>query len=299
MSLRSLRLLLAARARPARAPAPHHRCPARSPPPALAAAAAARAPPAFPSRRPMATLGRAGSGPAEPSPATVSPADASRLVDLAHLVEGLKREPRRGWLRFGLPRPESVADHSWRLAFLAFVAGSAPGLDCGRCVRLALVHDVAECVVGDITPSCGVPKAEKHAREKAAVARMRDMLGAAAWAAVGADLEALWTEYEECSSPEALLVKDLDKLEMILQARLRRRRDAAVADAPSPAVCHPPPLVSRSLCFSVSLFLSGARVRAAGGRVPGRVLSLHDGQVPQHAGPRAAGGSGASPRGGR
>ncbi len=30
---------------------------------------------------------------------------------------------------------------------------------------MALVHDLAECLVGDITPYCGVSKEEKHRRE--------------------------------------------------------------------------------------------------------------------------------------
>ena len=35
-----------------------------------------------------------------------------------------------------------------------------------RCIKMALVHDLAESIVGDITPSCGVSKDEKHRREK-------------------------------------------------------------------------------------------------------------------------------------
>ena len=35
-----------------------------------------------------------------------------------------------------------------------------------RCIKMALVHDLAECIVGDITPSCGVSKEDKFAREK-------------------------------------------------------------------------------------------------------------------------------------
>lgn len=34
------------------------------------------------------------------------------------------------------------------------------------CMKLALVHDMAECIVGDITPYCGISKEEKHAKEK-------------------------------------------------------------------------------------------------------------------------------------
>lgn len=37
------------------------------------------------------------------------------------------------------------------------------------CMKLALVHDMAECIVGDITPYCGVSKDEKHAKERVSV----------------------------------------------------------------------------------------------------------------------------------
>jgi putative hydrolase of HD superfamily len=36
-------------------------------------------------------------------------------------------------------------------------------------MKLALVHDMAECIVGDITPYCGVSKDEKHAKERVSV----------------------------------------------------------------------------------------------------------------------------------
>lgn len=34
-----------------------------------------------------------------------------------------------------------------------------------RLIKMALVHDLAECLVGDITPFCGVSREEKHKRE--------------------------------------------------------------------------------------------------------------------------------------
>jgi putative hydrolase of HD superfamily len=69
---------------------------------------------------------------------------------------------------------------------MAFVAGSLPGFDAAKCVKMAIIHDIAEAVVGDITPHDGVTKADKHAREAAAVERMEVMLGPAAWATAGA-----------------------------------------------------------------------------------------------------------------
>jgi putative hydrolases of HD superfamily len=119
---------------------------------------------------------------------------------------------------------------------MAFVVSSLPGYDAQKCVKMALVHDLAEALVGDITPHDGVTKAEKHAREEAAMTRMQLTLTGAVqdgessssaasatiaakiWSTAGDEMLALWQEYEACSSPEALLLKDLDKLEMIMQA---------------------------------------------------------------------------------
>lgn len=90
------------------------------------------------------------------------------------------------------------------MTLLAFIAGSVPGIDAAKCVRLALVHDVAESIVGDLTPYCGVDKSEKHTREAAAMARLQDMLGTGAWALVGAQMKTLWDEYESTSLPPLL-----------------------------------------------------------------------------------------------
>ena len=137
---------------------------------------------------------------------------------------GGKRTKRTGWLRFGIEGTESIADHMYRMvrsaepelccvrsprlqSVMAFVCGSTPGYDMGKCVKLAIMHDIAEAIVGDITPLDGVPKAEKHAREAAAVSHMQQLMGGAAWARAGEELVALWNEYEGGATMEAKLLK--------------------------------------------------------------------------------------------
>jgi len=105
----------------------------------------------------------------------------------------------------------------------------SPPYDINRCIKIALVHDLAEATVGDITPHCGVSDATKHDLELEAITGMtsRLALGGGSDAttnattptsAVGAEILELWKEYEAGATPEAKLVKDMDKLEMILQA---------------------------------------------------------------------------------
>ncbi|XP_054542242.1 5'-deoxynucleotidase HDDC2 isoform X4 [Pan troglodytes] len=83
-----------------------------------------------------------------------------------------------------------------------------------RCVRLALVHDMAECIVGDIAPADNIPKEEKHRREEEAMKQITQLLPED----LRKELYELWEEYETQSSAEAKFVKQLDQCEMILQA---------------------------------------------------------------------------------
>ncbi len=57
-----------------------------------------------------------------------------------------------------------------------------------RCIQLSLVHDMAECIVGDLTPSDNVTKDEKHALERDAMTHIRGLVGEEA----GRELCALW-----------------------------------------------------------------------------------------------------------
>lgn len=46
-----------------------------------------------------------------------------------------------------------------------------------RIMQMALIHDLAECIVGDITPSCGIPSEIKHKLEDEAMEDICKLLG--------------------------------------------------------------------------------------------------------------------------
>ncbi|KAG0002756.1 HD domain-containing protein 2 [Modicella reniformis] len=97
--------------------------------------------------------------------------------------------------------PESIADHMYRMGIMALLIDEdTAGVDKNRCIKMAIVHDLAESLVGDITPDDGVSLEDKYTQEKAQ------------------EISALWEEYEAAITSEALLVKDFDKFEMIMQA---------------------------------------------------------------------------------
>ncbi|XP_043717440.1 5'-deoxynucleotidase HDDC2-like [Telopea speciosissima] len=146
---------------------------------------------------------------------SVSSSPASTAIDFLTLCHRLKTTKRKGWINHGIKGPESIADHMYRMALMALITGDLPGVNRERCIKIAIVHDIAEAIVGDITPSDGVPKAEKSRREQAALDEMCEVLGGGLRAE---EIKELWAEYENNASLEANLVKDFDKVEMILQA---------------------------------------------------------------------------------
>ncbi|XP_058772188.1 5'-deoxynucleotidase hdd1 isoform X2 [Vicia villosa] len=140
---------------------------------------------------------------------------SSSAIDFLTLCHRLKTTKRKGWVNHGIKGAESIADHMYRMALMSLIASDLPGLCRERCIKIALVHDIAEAIVGDITPSDGVPKAEKSRMEEEALNKMCEVLGGGMRAD---EIKELWAEYENNSSLEANVVKDFDKVEMILQA---------------------------------------------------------------------------------
>jgi 5'-deoxynucleotidase YfbR-like HD superfamily hydrolase/DNA-binding transcriptional regulator YhcF (GntR family) len=124
----------------------------------------------------------------------------------------LKTLPRTGWQLLGIPLPESVAEHSFRVGMVGMVLAAMDGADVGRTAALAIMHDAHETRIGDV-PSVGrayISTAAPEALTSHQVAGMPDNA-----AKVLMDLTA---EYEANETTEARLAHDADKIETLLQA---------------------------------------------------------------------------------
>lgn len=143
---------------------------------------------------------------------TLNQQDTSALLGFLERAEALKDTLRSGFTAKG--RPESSAEHSWRLmVWVEVLAEAVPELDRLKLMRLALVHDLAEAVSGDIPAPQQDASTDKSDQERQDLHLLTQGLPARQ----RADICALWEEYEEATSPEAVFVKGLDKLETILQ----------------------------------------------------------------------------------
>lgn len=138
--------------------------------------------------------------------------DLAGLLDFLRAAERLKSTPRSAHTSAG--EVESVAAHTWRLCLLALVlARYFPEVDAARVLKICVVHDLGEALLGDVPAPEQDASADKAAQERA------DLLTLAAPLPepVRAEVVALWDEYEGAATPEARLAKALDKLETILQ----------------------------------------------------------------------------------
>jgi len=136
-------------------------------------------------------------------------------MEFVRIALALKDRPRRGWQRIGIDRPESVADHTWGVALLALAAAEErPHLDRARLLELALTHDLAEAITGDLVPGEYADKGAKTALERRALEDMVDTLPLPLRGRLLARFEELASDATE----EARLIHQLDKLEMAIQA---------------------------------------------------------------------------------
>lgn len=134
----------------------------------------------------------------------------SWLTTLLQTLE-LKAVVRSGWERKFISKPESVAAHSWSVAFL--VLNTLPiRLNQERALTYAILHDLGESIIGDITPFDGIPKSEKQDREARAMREICNGLPR------GSELLLAWEAYEQQLDDESRFVRQLDRLDMALQA---------------------------------------------------------------------------------
>jgi putative hydrolase of HD superfamily len=139
-----------------------------------------------------------------------------QLTNLFHEIGLLKKVQRTGWVLKGVKDVESVAEHTWRVAMLALVFAPQLNLDQLKLVKMALIHDLGEISIGDIKWESGKKvigsQKQKHIDEREAIRKIF---------ADNSSFEEyveLWEEFNNQKTREAKIVKQLDKLEMVIQA---------------------------------------------------------------------------------
>lgn len=136
--------------------------------------------------------------------------EPKKMLEILHTAEKLKDVTRHATT--SNRRRESVAEHSWRIALMAFLMRDEfPGLDMNKVMQMCLIHDLGEIFTGDI-PVFMKTKSDSENED--------DLLED--WVAslpepVRSELQALYAEMNALETTEAKLYKSLDKLEAVIQ----------------------------------------------------------------------------------
>lgn len=141
----------------------------------------------------------------------------ANLLEFYQIITELKSLFRQGWLRSKIKKDicESVAEHSFSTAMTAiFLLSDFPELNAFKVIRMCLIHDIAESVIGDIVPDDNVNREDKYFREHLAITNIFSNLKD------GQGWISLWEDFDNELSAESLFVKDIDKLDMLLQAKM-------------------------------------------------------------------------------
>ena len=137
------------------------------------------------------------------------------LINFFQKVLDLKNIPRQGWKdKLQIDNVESVAEHTYSTAIMSMIYSDLHELDTEKIIKMALLHDLAESIVGDITPDEVISK-KKIGMEDTAMKQILESIPNN----VSQQYTTLWNDYQKNSSKEANLLHEIDRLEMAFQAK--------------------------------------------------------------------------------
>lgn len=138
-----------------------------------------------------------------------------KIIKVLSKAGVLKEVLRTGWVLKGVEDVESVADHTWRMGLLIMLL-APKNLDRLKLLEMNTIHDLGEIGVGDIKWESGTKViSSKSVKHKDEMKVMNDTFGDYK---NGKKYIELLREFNEQKTPEAKLLKQVDKLEMALQA---------------------------------------------------------------------------------
>ena len=136
--------------------------------------------------------------------------DPRKLLDALHVAEKLKDATRHCDTSGG--KRESVADHSWRAALMAyFMTDEFPGADMNRVIKMCLIHDLGEAFTGDIPVF--MKSKEDEIKEESLLDAWVDSLPEP----LSGEMRDLYREMDARETPEARIYKAIDSLEAVIQ----------------------------------------------------------------------------------
>lgn len=126
----------------------------------------------------------------------------------------LKKIKRSGWWVAGIKDPESVADHSFRCAVMAYYIAHMEGVSPYRVVLMALFNDIHEARINDLHKMGHYYIDFKQAEKKVFTDQIENLSPQ-----VKGEMRSFRDEYDAQESIDSIIARDADILECLIQAK--------------------------------------------------------------------------------
>ena len=126
----------------------------------------------------------------------------------------LKRVKRSGWWVLGIDNPESVADHSFRAAFIGYFLAEMEGADSHKVSAMALFADTCEARITDLHKMAQSYFDFPRAEDKAFAQQTEGLPGK-----IKQNISGLLAEYRAQKTAVSVIARDADILECLIQAK--------------------------------------------------------------------------------
>jgi putative hydrolases of HD superfamily len=162
-------------------------------------------------------------------------------LDFLIKTSKLKEIPRTGWVLRKVKNPETISEHTFRMAFAVWLLGKKEHLNIKRLIRLAVIHDLCEVYAGDNTPFFYYQNLKKNnattrekflkwvrlsQKEKEEMGNKKFLIEKQSIIKLTKSLEPTlrreivsgWLDFENKFSKEGKFVRQVDRVETLLQA---------------------------------------------------------------------------------
>lgn len=126
----------------------------------------------------------------------------------------LKRTERAGWSVIGISKPEVIASHVFRAAFIGYALAELEKCNKNKVLRMMLFHDMPETRIGDLHKVAASYLNSEEGEAKAAEDQSKLLPPA-----MGSEYVELIKEFNAKKTKEAIVAKDADYLEAAVTAK--------------------------------------------------------------------------------
>lgn len=167
--------------------------------------------------------------------------ETDRILEFLIEIGKLKRMPKKGLVLIGMEEPRTIGEHIFRLALMSWILAREKKTDFNmeRILKISLCHDICEVYAGDSTPYDEIlPKSKeewpelfdkwprlpgskkienlnkKYKKEKSSLLKLISPLSPQ----TKREVLAHWIDYEKGLTKEGRFVKQVNRLETLLQA---------------------------------------------------------------------------------